>query len=85
MPPRVDDHLKKKFVRRQMACKYCFFHTGCRVAVPVAGQQKSNQRAETSLIQQLFSVVGIFFLVFTSQFSNYLLFAGMIFGLRAVF
>ena len=79
MPPRVDDHLKKKIVRRQMACKYCFFHTGCRVAVPVAGQQKSNQR-DSAII---FCLCWNFF--FFSQFSNYLLFGGMIFGLRAVF
>ena len=65
----MDDHLKKKIVRRQMACKYCSFHTGCRVAVTVdrrAAKRVINADLLDSAI--IFCCLELFFLLSTVNF-----------------
>ena len=66
----MDDHLKKKkIVRRQMACKYCSFHTGCRVAVTVdrrAAKRVINADLLDSAI--IFCCLELFFVIYCKDF-----------------
>ena len=57
---------KKKIVRRQMACKYCSFHTGCRVAVTVdrrAAKRVINADLLDSAI--IFCCLELFFVIYS--------------------